>query len=309
MNSSQIEVSSQIASSLQADLAGLPMLPSMLTRLSLLDSEDPAYFDQVLQLVQGDPGFAVRLLRLANSAASGSHNAASSISMALIRVGARAAVELMLADKAVTLFPARERWQSDLWSHSLLVASYMRRLAPMVIDARLDANEAYLAGLLHDIGRFLMFARLPDAFETIEDAGWDTPSGLIASELATCNCTHTQLAYEAMTQWGLPRALAIAARDHHRTADEPQDIEIGKLVALLRDVDWLAMMVARNGLDWLEQSPEQFDAFCSAHMHLRYRGDIVHRQAILRTATREAALFLQALGVDDTAFAARTAMR
>ncbi len=289
-------------SSLRDDIARLPMLPSMLTQLALLDADDPSYFDEVLKLVQGDPGFAVRLLRLANSVASGSHNVASSINMALIRVGARAAVELMLAEKAVTLFPAREHWQRDLWAHSLLVAHYMRRLAPMVVDARLDSNEAYLAGLLHDIGRFLLYARMPDAFETLADAGWDMPSELIQAEWATCGCTHTQLAHDALLQWGLSPTLALAARDHHRTAAADDERQVGKLVALLRDVDWLAMIVARQGLPWLEQDPATCEALCNAHMRLRYRGDMVHRLSILRTATMEAARFLGALGLDSKAF-------
>lgn len=290
------------ASSLHDDVACLPMLPSMLMRLSMLNADDPAYFDDVLKLVQADPGFAVRLLRLANSVASGSHNPASSISMALLRVGARSAVELMLAEKAASIFPAHAQWQRDLWAHSLLVASYMRRLAPMVMDAKLDVNEAYLAGLLHDIGRFLIFARMPDAFETIEDAGWNSPSSLIEAELKICACTHTQLAYAAMSKWGLPAALAIAARDHHETSSVASEGSVSTLVALLRDVDWLAMIVARDGLMWFDQSPEQCEDICSVNMRLRYRGDIAHRQAILRAATVDVALFLKILGMDDDSF-------
>ncbi len=291
--------SSLAARALRDDIAALPMLPGMITSLAMLDLEDPQYFDKVLQLVRADPGFAVRLLRLANSAASGSHNSVGTVEMALIRVGARATVELMLAEKAVLIFPAHEPWQRDLWGHSLLVASYMRRLAPMLIDERLDANEAYLAGLLHDIGRFLMFARMPEAFETIEDAGWNTPSGLLDAEMAACSCTHTQLAYEAMMQWRLPPQLALAARDHHRTHSDSGHGKVDVLVALLRDVDWLAMIVAREGSAWLEQPPQACEDACDANMRLRYRGDIAHRLAILRGATLETSRLLTALGMHE----------
>ena len=60
--------------------------------------------------------------------------------------------------------------------------------------------------------------------------------------------------------------MAVAARVHHRADGEPDDADPGSLVALLRDVDWRAMIVARKGLAWLEQNPAQCEALCSAHM-------------------------------------------
>ncbi len=292
-----------IAQHLRDDVNELPMLPSVVLRLSMLDPQSPSYFDEVNRMAHADPGFAVRLLRMANSAGGGALHAAPSIDMALIRVGARAAVELMLAENATRVFPAKERWQRDLWAHSILVATYMRRLAPMVVGHRLDANQAYLAGLLHDIGRFLMFSYFPEAFEIIEDAGWDAPQGLIEAEMRICGCTHTQLAHWAMQRWGLPEALALAARDHHRdeaVQGEPlPDAEVGALVGLLRDVDWLAMHVARDGVAWLQQSPEEFEARAARHMRSHYRGDAEHRLAMLRSATADVHGLLAALGLQE----------
>ncbi len=295
-----------MASRLHADVVNLPMLPSVLLRLSTLSPDDASYFDDVRSLVHADPGIAIKLLRMANSAGGGAMNSTPSIDMALIRIGARRAVELMLADKALQIFPANEPWQRDLWLHSILVANYMRRMAPMVIDAQIDAEQAYLAGLLHDVGRFLMFSLLPEAFASVEQAGWDAPQGLIQTELEICGCTHTQLAYEAMTRWGLAKVLALAARDHHRDepghAESATDAQVGPLVTLLRDVDWLAICVARDGPAWLEQSPEAFDALVARKMRSRYRGDAAHRLARLRSATLEAASLLRAMGLEDARF-------
>ena len=298
----------EIASRLHDDVARLPMLPTVLLRLSMLDPESPSYFDDVQRLVHGDPGLAVRLLRLANSAGGGALAATTSIDLALLRVGARTAVELMLADKAASMFPAKDEWQRDLWVHSVLVANYMRRLAPMVIGAEIDANHAYLAGLLHDIGRFLMAALLPEAFEVVEDAGWDGPQGLLDAERQACGCTHTELAYETMTRWELPGSLARAARDHHREAPtDPAgaaeaDAQAGALVTLLRDVDWLAMHVAREGMAWLEQPPADFEAQARERMRSRYRGAPEDRLVRLRSATAEASRLLAAIGLDDRDF-------
>ena len=306
--SASTSAAADIASRLRADVVQLPMLPSVLLRLATLAPDQPSYFDDVRSLVHADPGMAVKLLRVANSAGGGAMNTTPSVDMALIRIGARSAVELMLADQALQMFPAREQWQRDLWGHSVLVAHYMRRMAPMVIDARIDAEQAYLAGLLHDVGRFLMFELLPEVFALTEDGAADASQGLLDAELHACGCTHTQLAYLALTRWGLPEALAVAARDHHRDEpgrqDCPSDEQVGSLVTLLRDVDWLAWRVARNGAGWLEQSPEAFEAQAEHNMRSRYRGDAAHRLQRLRSATLEAEALLRAIGIDAPPWAA-----
>ncbi len=282
-----------LAQRLQADVAKLPMLPGVLLRLSMLDPESAGYFDDVLALVNADPGFAVRLLHRANSAGGGALRAAGSVSMALIRVGARGAVELMLAEAGSRMFPPVARWQRHLWTHAVLAAGYMRRLAPMVVGNRIDANEAYLAGLLHDIGRFVMFAEMPDAFEAVESAEWDSPQSLVDVERALFGCTHAELGFMALKQWGLPQELAEVARDHH-APEAPSD---GALVRLLRDVDWIALRVAREGPQWLQQSPQTFEAEWAPRMHATYRGDAAHRLATLRTATEEAEALVRSFGL------------
>ncbi|MDE2121310.1 MAG: HDOD domain-containing protein [Betaproteobacteria bacterium] len=296
----------EIAARLHADAVQLPMLPAVLLRLSRLAPDQPSYFDDVRAIVHGDPGIAVKVLRLANSAGGGALNATPSIDMALIRVGARSAVELMLADQALQMFPAQEQWQRDLWVHSILAAHYMRRMAPMVIDAGIDPEQAYLAGLLHDVGRFLMFALRPEAFALTEQAACEASHELLELELSTCGCTHTHLAYLAMTRWGMADSLALAARDHHRDEpgrdDCPTDAQAGPLVSLLRDVDWLACRVAREGPGWLQLSPEAFDALAAPAMRSRYRGDAAHRLQRLRSATVEAGALLRAMGVEDPAW-------
>lgn len=300
--SASMPTPAEMAERLRADAVQLPMLPSVLLRLSTLAPDQPSYFDDVRGLVHADPGMAVKLLRIANSAGGGAMNTTPSVDMALLRIGARSAVELMLADHALQMFPAQEQWQRDLWGHSILVAHYMRRLAPMVIDAGIDPEQAYLTGLLHDVGRFLMFSLLPEAFAVIEDATAGACQDLLEAELRVCGCTHTQLAYLAMTRWGMGESLAAAARDHHREepggAGAPSDAQAGPLVTLLRDVDWLASRVAREGVDWLQSAPGGFEAAAERNMRSRYRGDAAHRLQRLRAATLEADAQLRAIGIE-----------
>ena len=289
----------RIVQRLDARLAELPVLPSMLVQLAALDPEQPDYFDRVLALVNADPGFAVRLLRLANAAGQQStqtSRAIESTTAALIKVGARAAVELMLTAHAARIFPARLDWQRDLWMHSILAAHFMRRLAPFVRDYPLDMNEAYLAGLLHDIGRFLLFLEAPEPFREVGEGDWDTPQALLEAEHGCCGYTHADLGALALGKWGVGETLALVARDHHRDSGAHSGQQRA-LLELLRDVDWLALRVARDGTAWFEQPLEAIDAQLSAHMVSHYRGDLTHRLNVLRQAAGEALRLAAALGV------------
>ncbi len=290
----------RIAQRLDARLAELPVLPSMLVQLAALDSEQPDYFDRVLALVNADPGFAVRLLRLANAAGQQSGQTARAIestTAALIKVGARAAVELMLTSHAAKVFPARSDWQRDLWMHSILAAYFMRRLAPFVTDYPIDMNEAYLAGLLHDIGRFLLFLEAPEPFREVGEADWNTPQALSQAEQSCCGYTHAELGAMALRRWGMAESLVVVARDHHGGEAAAYSGQQRALLALLRDVDWLALRVARDGLDWFEQPLDTIDAQLSGQMASHYRGDLTHRLNVLRQAAREARQLAAALGV------------
>ncbi len=290
----------RIAQRLDARLAELPVLPSMLVQLAALDSGQPDYFDRVLELVNADPGFAVRLLRLANAAGQQSGQTARAIestTAALMKVGARAAVELMLASHAARIFPARLDWQRDLWMHSILAAYFMRRLAPFVTDYPLDMNEAYLAGLLHDIGRFLLFLEAPEPFREVGEADWNTPQALRQAEQDCCGYTHAELGAMALRRWGMAETLVVVARDHHDGEAATHSGQQRALLALLRDVDWLALRVARDGLDWFAQPLDDIDAQLSGNMTSHYRGDLTHRLNVLRQAAGEARQLAAALGV------------
>ena len=286
----------RIAQRLDARLAELPVLPTMLVQLAALDPEQTDYFDRVLALVNADPVFAVRLLRLANSARTQTSRPIESTTAALMKVGARAAVELMLTAHAARIFPARLDWQRDLWMHSILAAHFMRRLAPFVTDYPLDMNEAYLAGLLHDIGRFLLFLEAPEPFRQVGEADWDTPQQLLEAEQGCCGYTHAELGALALQRWGMSETLARVARDHHGEGGEATGQQRA-LLALLRDVDWLALRVARDGLAWFAQPLEAIEAQLAGQMASHYRGDLTHRLNVLRQAAREARQLAAALGV------------
>ena len=195
---------------LEKRLEQLPMLPEIVRELMALRQDSPDYFDQVARALHADPAFATRVLQYANSAALGAARPITTLHEAMLRVGARGAVDLILAHSAAQLLAPRSDWESSLWKHSVDVAWLMRKLSVLAVEYRGEPDEAYVFGLLHDIGRFVLYLEAPEELRGVEETDWATPDELIEAEIRICGFTHSELGYLALRKWRLPDALADA---------------------------------------------------------------------------------------------------
>lgn len=190
------------------------VVPSMLDVavrcLELLRSEE-VDLRQVAKLVERDPVFAARLLRMASSAAAGGDGTIS-IQQATSRLGSKAVRALVLEVSAQQLFRSRDPRiagvANQLWEHSLAVALLARDLA--AIKGELDGEAAYLAGLVHDVGKPIAAALLLE-LERMSDK---TRFRLTAdSWLAVVHGVHRTIGVAVAEKWRLPESVAQAIRD------------------------------------------------------------------------------------------------
>ena len=78
---------------------------------------------------------------------------------------------------------------------------------------------AYLIGLLHDIGRFVMFEHAAPELLEVDESNWETPEELIEAEVEVYKFTHSELGYRAAVHWQLPKSIREAIRLHHTPID------------------------------------------------------------------------------------------
>ncbi|MDE2477946.1 MAG: HDOD domain-containing protein [Betaproteobacteria bacterium] len=279
---------------LEKRLEDLPMLPDVVHRLMSLRQDSYDYFDQVAQALHADPGFATRLLQYANSAALGAGRPITSIQEAMLRVGARGAVDLVLAHSAARIFVPGNEWEKTLWKHSIDVAWLMRKLSVLAVDHRGEPDEAYVFGLLHDIGRFVLYLEAPEELRSVEETDWATPEELIEAEIRICGFTHSELGYLALRKWRLPDALAEAVRWHH-TQPLPLDKIDGRYRALnelLQEADWIAVAAERAEAGDGKARSELRGALDG---RLRLRGTADNLEFTIQEALRESRRMLAAL--------------
>lgn len=230
----------QLRKKLEHHLDELPALPSVVVKLMGLDPARDTYFDDVRALIESAPNFSARLLATANSAAHAGVQPITTVGAAIARLGSRAAANLLLASSVTRVFVPRDDWEKSLWRHALQVAIAARALAQHAGDKELAPDELYAAGLLHDIGRFVMFQEAPEALRAVDEGQWHSPAELVAQERAICGLTHSELGARACEKWRLPSELAHVVREHHHPVPPRPTRKVDKIVALLRVAD-LAM--------------------------------------------------------------------
>ncbi|MFO0747817.1 MAG: HDOD domain-containing protein [Myxococcota bacterium] len=234
---------------LQKHLDELPTLPTVLMDLMRSDPNADGYFDRVQRLVSGDPAFATRLLRYANSPASAPMKPIVRVKDALSRLGCAQAVNLVIAASATRVFVPHTPWEKDLWVHAVNVANIAQHLAPCFGPPRIDPEEAYTCGLLHDLGRFVLYLEAPAELRAIDETDWETPLALIEAERRLCGFTHAELGAMAAAKWDLPVTIATVIRLHHSPPDSGVTPEQRALIELVRTADWLDISLRKAG-DW-----------------------------------------------------------
>ncbi len=208
------------ATELARGVVKLLSLPTAYLRLSELLQDPTTSAEDLGAVVRYDPGMSSRLLRIVNSPLYGFPDEIDSVSRAIAIIGTRQFEDLILATTAVDTFgkiPNELFEMSKFWEHSVLCALASRSLARRC--SVLDGERLFVAGLLHDVGKLVIFNKLPDlAQEALEIA--QTPAhGLHIAEQQVFGFTHGDVGSELFTRWGLPASLQAVARFHHRPTE------------------------------------------------------------------------------------------
>ena len=177
---------------------------------------DPDFcLDDVSTIVSRDPAITANLLRLANSAFFGLSARVTSVPRAVTLLGPRQLHDLLLATAVCTCFDSLEQGAFDrlrFWRRSVLCAVVTRLLARRC--AVLDAEAAYVRGLLHDIGHLVMWTRMPA--ETARAAGIAVERGVPVSNVQRelFGFDYAGVGGLLLQRWHMPRELVEVVRHH-----------------------------------------------------------------------------------------------
>jgi HD-like signal output (HDOD) protein len=189
----------------------LPALPAVVGELTRrLGSADPSAAD-IARLLSHDQALTARVLRLANSAFYAPREPVRSAQQAVIMLGLSTVRAITLKASVFTAFPPDQA--RPFWLHAVGCACAAKAVARLAGIA--PADDAFVMGLLHDIGKLAMAEYLPEAYGKVR-ARVVRDGGLIRdAELAELGCDHAAVGRFLCAHWSLPVEFREAIGGHH----------------------------------------------------------------------------------------------
>jgi len=228
-------------------LGQLSSLPAAAQRISQVAESERSNAADLLQVVGQDPALSVRILRTVNSSFFGIPNEVGDLKTAISMLGFVEVRNLALTIYVARLCEDSSKYRSfsreGLWQHMVAVGTIARTIAN--IYRRVEPEEAYMAGLLHDVGMLLIDQYMHKPFCQAIDL---VSEGIETTEAERRILTfdHTDLGAYVARKSNFPERMAVAIQYHHRPSDyRGRERELLDIVAM---ANYLA---SRRGLSSL----------------------------------------------------------
>jgi HD-like signal output (HDOD) protein len=211
-------VNNEHLKALVSQLGKLPSVPSLYFEiLKELDSSESELEDVGARIAQ-DPAMTAKILQLVNSAFFGLRRHLANPTEAVLQLGLETIKSLVLGihvfseqqlpgDSGISI--------KELWRHSLATGTSARRIAQWERLEKKTVEESFTAGLLHDVGRLVLAANLPEQYAQAVQHSKRELVSLVDSERVIFGTSHTEVGAYLLGLWGLPISLVEAAMFHH----------------------------------------------------------------------------------------------
>jgi putative nucleotidyltransferase with HDIG domain len=213
----------------------LPPFPGVAKRLMATVSKEDADIHEVGKLIAAEPVFATRVLQLANSPLFALERQVRTISHAIILLG-------LDRVKAITFTRALEDFVTPALKIQALRACWRNCLASALLSekltraTRMDADFAYVAGLLRDIGRLALLVKYPEPYSNLLAVSGEQQFDLAMMERELFDIDHCEAGAWLMRQLPFPPELEHIVANHHRELDH----DSFRMVHLVQCADRLA---------------------------------------------------------------------
>ena len=216
--------------SLVSGIDRLVSLPEVSIKINHMLAQSDYTSAQLADIIGHDPDISARLLRLVNSSFYGLPSKIDTIQRAVTVAGAREIRNIVMATTAVRIFtgiPAELIDMEAFWRHAVTTGVLAQAISEHCHT--LHSDRLFVAGMLHDLGRLVIYLTLPDkAREVLYITGGDEWI-LADTEREVIGFSHTDVGAELFKAWGLPEGFQTIARYHHQpqlAGDHEHDVAI-----------------------------------------------------------------------------------
>jgi nitrogen-specific signal transduction histidine kinase/HD-like signal output (HDOD) protein len=201
-------------------LKNLPTLPHILLKLFEACNRDITDLEEIAAIAGKDPALSAKFLKLVNSAYFGLPQKVKGINQAVVLIGTSGIKNMAICACVYEAFPRPKRNGifnlKTFWWHSLRCAFLSKNIATKTKFVQPD--EAFASGLLHDIGKVVLWVNFYAEYENILEKCFHNGSHLIEEE-AHLGATHCEVAAWLLDRWNFQTEIADSVRYHHEDPD------------------------------------------------------------------------------------------
>lgn len=211
----------------------LPPLPNIVTSAMQLLSDPETPTEEIEAVIGQDQALVTKLIKVGNSALYGGLQKVTSLRQVLTRLGLKTTRNLILSASAHSYFINNQKgmrtWVQNLWQHSVETGLAARRIAE--ITNYTDPEEAFIGGLVHDIGKLIILMLFPKPFKEILKIKKVDQLDSKTAEYRIIGLDHEQIGRILMDRWNMPDSAKTCAEYHHRYQESQGYPELSAIVA------------------------------------------------------------------------------
>ena len=231
----------------------LPTLPFIAMEVNKMLLDYDISISKLAKTIEKDQAIVPRILKLVNSAFFGFRSKIGSVSHAVVLLGfntvRNAVVSISIIDTFSKDKEALEGFDvTEFWKHSLAVAVISRHLAE---KTRLQLpDDSFTAGLLHDIGKIVLFQHFQDLFKKVWTSARENNLSFYDAEKKEIPITHARIGGYLAKKWQLPEFLHDAIKYHHALSKNANDFNLLMTVHIANIIANSFMSNQKNKLDF-----------------------------------------------------------
>ncbi len=197
-----------------------PALPATVSNVITITGNPESSAQDLMEAVLPDQAMCLTILKIANSAFFGLPRKVSTIDKAVMVLGFNEIRNIVLGKAVFNSFREAYRKNRELinifWEHSFLTGLAAKIIAE---DIKISPSEAFIAGLIHDIGKLAILVSLNGDYSTVFESSSSHPVNAYLEEQELLSIGHDEVGYRLLKRWLFPKSLLYTTAYHHKPLD------------------------------------------------------------------------------------------
>lgn len=223
----------------------LPVLPATSQKVLELMADPEVSIDRIKKLVSTDPGLTMKIMKVANSAFYGSYRNIQNPTQAILRLGLNSVRNIVVATSMRNVYKRFGLTEKLIWEQMIGAALASNLIAKET--RRTDPEDAFIGGLLHDVGKVVLNNEFPDKFALMMQAVYNDMVPFEVAEKEHFDFSQREVGAYIVKKWGFPEFLEKLIRLFDDREASSKDVNVRDLANTITLAD---RMCQKFGMGW-----------------------------------------------------------